>query len=434
MLPSKQLVYVLLAWFVGAILVSIWPGYTGVWKSASVVLWIIICIDLLYVLTTPRLEIERQVLPALSLGTWTPVQLVIHNHSNMRLHIRIYDHYPEHCEQQHLPLAVTLQKRNWAQLEYQIQPTRRGPCQFTAVQYRIRSMLGFWLRNRLQPNVTDVRVYPNFASIMKYSLLATENRAAQMGVLKKRRRGEGLEFHQLREYREGDPFRQIDWKATARLRKLISRDYQEERDQQILFLVDCGRRMLSHDETLSHFDHTLNAILLLSHIALQQGDAVGLLTFSGEQRWIAPRKSLQSVNLILNNIYDLQPCLVTPDYESAAINFMKRQTKRALVILLTNVRDEDADELLPAIRLLQKRHLVLLASMREKSIDNILHSEIHNYDDAIKYAATNQYLASRTKMHGKIEQSGALFMDVNPDQLAINIVNRYLEIKTSGRL
>lgn len=192
--------------------------------------------------------------------------------------------------------------------------------------------------------------------------------------------------------------------------------------------------MLSHDETLSHFDHTLNAILLLSHIALQQGDAVGLLTFSGEQRWIAPRKSLQSVNLILNNIYDLQPSMVTPDYESAAINFMKRQTKRSLVILLTNVRDEDADELLPAIRLLQKRHLVLLASMREKSIDNILHSKIQNYDDAIKFAATNQYLESRTKMHGKIEQSGALFMDVNPDQLAINIVNRYLEIKSSGLL
>lgn len=185
MIPSKQLVYVLLIWFVCAILVSIWPDYTGIWKSASVLLWIVICIDLLYVMTTPKLEIERQVLPALSLGTWTPVQLVIHNHSNMRLHIRIYDHYPENCQQQHLPLAITLQKRNWAQLEYLIKPTRRGPCQFTAVQYRIRSMLGFWLRNRLQPNITEVRVYPNFASIMKYSLLATENRAAQMGVLKK---------------------------------------------------------------------------------------------------------------------------------------------------------------------------------------------------------------------------------------------------------
>ena len=136
------------------------------------------------------------------------------------------------------------------------------------------SVLGLWKKNIIQPLKSEVRNYPNFSSVMKYSLLATDQRLNQMGILKKRRRGEGLNFHQLREYRDGDSLRQIDWNATARTHKLISRDYQEERDQQIIFLVDCGRRMLAHDDQLSHFDHTLNAILLLSHVALRQGDAV----------------------------------------------------------------------------------------------------------------------------------------------------------------
>ena len=434
MIPTRQTVYITLLWLLLAIAVAIWPEYEAPWKIATIVIVLVAALDLLYLYTLPRLEIERQVLPALSLGTWTPVQLTIHNRSNLTFHLSVFDHFPESCEYKNLPLKVTLHRHNWCQLEYQVKPLQRGPISFTATQYRVRSLLNFWSRNRLQHNPNEVRVYPNFASVMKYSLLGRENRAAQMGILKKRRRGEGLDFHQLREYREGDPFRQIDWKATARLRKLISRDYQEERDQQILFLVDCGRRMMAHDETLSHFDHTLNAILLLSHIALQQGDAVGLLTFSGEQRWVAPRKSMQSVNLILNSIYDLQPKLVTPDYEQAAISVMKHQTKRSLIVLLTNVRDEDANELLPALKLLQKRHLVLLASMREKSLDNMLEAPIQTYDDAIKYASTNYYLESRRKMHGRFEQSGVLFMDVNPDQLAINIVNRYLDIKTSGVL
>jgi len=433
-MPGKLLVYTALTWFILAIVIAVWPEYESWWINASIVLIIIISFDFLNLLSLPRIEIDRQVLPALSLGVQTKVQLTLHNRQGRHMHVKVYDHYPSTCEAHGLPLNISIVSHNWCELEYPVLPTQRGPAQFTATQYRVRSPFGFWIRNRVQENISNVKVYPNFSSVMKYSLLATDNRAAQMGILKKRRRGDGLEFHQLREYREGDTFRQVDWKATARHRKLISRDYQEERDQQILFLVDCGRRMMSHDDTLSHFDHTLNAILLLSHVALKQGDAVGLLTFSGEQRWIAPRKSMSSVNVILNSVYDLQPKLISPDYERAAIEFMQRQTKRSLVILLTNVRDEDSDELLPALRLLKKRHLVLLASMREHSLDMRLEAPIQNYDEALDYAATNHYLEYRRKMHMQFDQSGVLFMDVNPDQLAVNIVNRYLEIKTAGML
>ncbi len=127
-------------------------------------------------------------------------------------------------------------------------------------------------------------------------------------------------------------------------------------------MLDCGHRMMAKDDDLSHFDHTLNALLLLSYVALRQGDAVGLMTFSGEdQRWFSPRKGQHNVQNILNTVYDLQPSTSSPDYSKAATDLLIRHKKRALVIILTNTRDEDSDDLLPAINILKKRHLVLLA-------------------------------------------------------------------------
>jgi uncharacterized protein (DUF58 family) len=296
------------------------------------------------------------------------------------------------------------------------------------------SVLGLWKKNITQPLLSEVKNYPNFSSVMKYTLLATDQRLNQMGILKKRRRGEGLDFHQLREYRDGDSLRQIDWKATARTHKLISRDYQEERDQQVIFLVDCGRRMLAHDDQLSHFDHTLNAILLLSHVALRQGDAVGLMTFSGDERWIPPRKSIGNVNSILNSIYDLQPSLKSPDYSRAATELMKRQKRRALVILITNLRDEDTAELLPALHIMRKRHLVLLASMQESAINKLLNQPVYDFESALNHASAQHYLGYRRDAHQQIDGAGVLYTDVMPQDLPINIVNRYLEVKSSGQL
>ena len=122
-----------------------------------------------------------------------------------------------------------------------------------------------------------MRVYPNYSTISKLLAFEVDNKLQLTGVRMSRRRGEGIEFHQLRDYRDGDSLRSIDWKATARMRRLIAREYQDERDQQIVFMLDAGRHMLAKDAELSHFDHTLNAMFLLSYVALRQGDAAGVV-------------------------------------------------------------------------------------------------------------------------------------------------------------
>ena len=257
----------------------------------------------------------------------------------------------------------------------------------------------------------------------------------------------------LREYRLGDSMRQIDWKASSRAAKLISREYQDERNQQVVFLLDCGRRMGAQDGALSHFDHMLNAALLLSYVSLRQGDAVGLLTMgnqnnggnqnnSGNQnngafnqeRFLTPRKSPATVNVILNRVFDLQPTLASSDYYAGALELMKRVSKRALVVVLSNLRDEDDDDLIPALKLMRSRHLVLFASLREQILADTLIRPVQRFDDALAHVATADYLRQRERAFARVAQAGAIMLDVEPDKLAVQLVNRYLEVKRSGRL
>jgi uncharacterized protein (DUF58 family) len=279
-----------------------------------------------------------------------------------------------------------------------------------------------------------LRVYPNFAALSGYALLATDHRLSDVGILQRRRRGEGMDFDQLRAYREGDSLRKIDWKATQRLNKLISRDYQDERDQQIVFLVDCGRRMRARDDECSHFDHALDATLLLAYVGLRQGDSVGLMTMSGEDRFVAPQRSREMVNRILNTVYDLQPGLLTSDYYRAAVALSKRVRKRALVVIISNLRDEDDDTLVPALRLLQRHHLVLFASLREKALDDAVLQPVRDFESALTHAAAVEHRAQRDQAFQRLKLGNVVCLDVPPQKLAVSLVNQYLDVKRSGRM
>src|SRR5690606_30834185 len=162
----------------------------------------------------------------------------------------------------------------YGEITYRLRPTQRGHYAFSHCEALLLSPLGLWRSRRVIPLADETRVYPDFTRLHGAPLMAVDNWLSRLGIRQQPRRGLGLEFHQLREYRDGDVLRQIDWKATARKRVPIAREYQDERDQQILLMLDCGRRMRSQDGELTHFDHALNASLLLAYVALRQGDAL----------------------------------------------------------------------------------------------------------------------------------------------------------------
>jgi uncharacterized protein (DUF58 family) len=434
MIPTPRLLWLAALLAAAGLAVTVYRELQPLWPFLAAILAVAALADALLVLRGARPTVTRSVPGSLPLGVRHEVALRVENPGTAALTLEVHDHHPPHAVVESLPRTVTVPAGGWAEVRYGLTPVERGEAAFGATALRIASPAGLWLRNIDAGRPQSVRVYPNFSALTRFAIMAVDHRLSQIGVLQRRRRGEGLDFQQLREYREGDVQRQIDWKATARAGKLVSREYQDERDQTLLLLVDCGRRMGAKDGELAHFDHVLNAALLLAYVALRQGDAVGLLTMSGPQRWFAPRKSAATVNLLLNHVYDLQPSHATTDYHAAATEVVQRMRKRALVVVLSNMRDEDDDTLGPALGLLQSRHLVLFASLREAILSRALAARVDTFDRAVTHAATADYLARRELAFRRIERGGAVAVDVEPDELPMALVNRYLDIKRAGRL
>ena len=434
MIATARLFYLLWIWTLVGLLAGFIGMFVSIWVAFSILIVGASLFDIMFLSRKPDIRWTRHVEGSLSVGSWNEVTLEVHNHSGRKLRLEVFDHHPLSVITSNVPAKCEVPAVGWSKLVYQLLPLERGQFNFKQIQTRIAGWFGLFQRNCYYPLISEVKVLPNFANIVKYSLLAQDQRQSQMGIRKVRRRGEGMEFQQLREYRIGDTLKKVDWKATSRMHKLISREYQDEKDQRIIFLVDCGRKMNAVDGDLSHFDHTLNALLLVSYIALRQGDSIGLMTFGGEDRWLAPNKGVHMVNKVLNSVYDLKPSLTEPDYLNCATRISRLFPKRSLVVLITNLRDEESDELLPTLRLLKRRNLVLLASMRERVLDDTLEKTVLGFTDALENAATQQFMEHRKAVYDQIKQLGVLMVDVPPEQLAISMANKYFQIKSSGLL
>ncbi|MFJ2282329.1 DUF58 domain-containing protein [Pseudomonas sp. NPDC087803] len=390
-------------------------------------------IDALRLKNLPSPRLQRQMPGSLALGRWSEVRLRFSHDFTEPVAVEIFDHVPQGLSFDNLPLAVELQPGQFSEVGYRLRPLKRGHLRFEHCEINLPSPFGLWSGKRLLAVSGDIRVYPDFAKLYGGQLLAVDNWLSQLGVRQRQRRGQGLEFHQLREFREGDSLRQIDWKATARQRTPIAREYEDERDQQIIFMLDCGRQMRSQDGELSHFDHALNGCLLLSHVALRQGDAVGLSTFAVAQpRFLAPIKGASQLKVLLNAVYDLESTQRPADYSTATRQLLARQQRRALIILLTNLRDEDDQDLLASVKRLSQQHQVLVVSLREEALDRVRNAPVQTLPEALTYCGTVDYLNARAELHEQLNAHAVQVLDVRPSELSVGLVNRYLDWKRTG--
>jgi uncharacterized protein (DUF58 family) len=432
--PSRGALALGAGWLALGVAAGFEPRVRVAWAIAGAALGALLALDALLALAAARPRATRDTPHIVSRNEWTRVLVEIENTGRFTLRAALHDYHPPRAEVSGLPAAARIPAGRRALLEYRMRPEVRGPHDFGAIELRIASLLRLWERSVRIPAEQRVRAYPNVRAIARYELLAQDSRTAQLGVKKRPRRGDGLDFHQLREYRAGDALRQIDWKATARTRKPISREYQDERDQRVVFLLDCSHRLRAVDGARSHFDAAVDAVLLASHVAAKQGDAIGLMTFSGPARWLPPRKGVAQVNALLAAMYDLDTSPRAADYLEAARTLAVKLTKRALVIVVSNVRDEDAAELAPALELLSRRHFVLLASLAETAMSDALKRPIATLEDALRVASVHAYRVERRRALARLPRRGAVRLDTEPERLSIAMVNAYLEVKRAGLL
>ena len=386
-----------------------------------------------------RPAMTRALPAAFALGVRRRVHLAIDLHGSGRWSCAVHDHAEAPLRTEGLPASLTLAGGTRTEVSYTVVPTARGEVTFAPAHLRVRSRWGFCiLLERLGVSETR-RVYPDFTQVARYAWLAGDRRLQEIGIKTYHLRGQGTDFKQLTEYRIGDPVRHIDWRATLRIGKPIVREFQDERDQCVMVLLDCGRRMRADDRRgaigTTHFDQVLNAVMLLTYVALRQGDAVGAMTFgtaAGEERSFAPRKGARALNALMGELYAVQPTPTHSDYVSAAQGLLRRQGKRALVVIITNFRDEDSSELGHALRLLRRRHLVLLASLRERIVGELIAQPLATGDAAIDVASAHLYEQSRRDAFNRLAERDALMVDAEPERLGIELVNRYHAIKRAG--
>jgi len=478
MKPGRTLFIILLCFlFLGTAAFFYDPLYIF-WLSGSALLLLFVIIDaILLVFFTDRLHVERELSGVLALGRRAPVKLKISRTEGGRFlarSIRLFDVYPDSLDCTAFP--AKLDRRIFSQMsktkkdphtgsfiyEYSVIPFDRGNWEFKKTELLLGSFLGLWQFRVIHSCISRGRTFPDFRKLASGAEL--RGVLEQTGIKIIRKRGQGMEFMNLREYQKGDSVKAIDWRATGRRNKPIVREYQEEQDQQVLLLLDSGYRLHRLEETpaeilsaqgnvnqgnasqndtnisdlnaatRTQFDSALEAALLLSWVALKHSDGVGLGCFGAEERWLPPRKGMSALTGLIQSLYDVKCESAPSSLFSALEGALARLKRRTFIIMISNFREEDGESLSWILRRIHRRHLLLLVSLRETEAERIANRQPKGEEEVLETAAAFSYLSARRRLYKTWEHMGLLTLECSSRELSSALINRYLEVKGSGLL
>ncbi len=413
-------------WGLGAMLIVDLALLLGVWLDARLAL-------------RPRpqeLAVSRNAPPALSLGRTGQVTYRWTNAASRRARLRVREVRPDLLGGSQPPRLLVVPPRGEALETLPVVPVRRG--RETAGAFVLDSVgpLGIGFRRSWVHLPWDVAVYPPLVSMRLRSSVAQALRRREQGVKPIRQLGEGRLFESLREWVPGDDIHHIDWKATAKRRKVITRQYEAERRQQVLLVLDTGRLLTADIAGVARLDYVVQAALELAVAAAQHDDNVGIMVFAdGVLHFVAPQRGHRGLRRVLDVLAVVEPKLVEPDYPGAFRYLAARNRKRALTVLFTDVIDRFASEALVAnVASLRPRHLPIAVTLRNPELDAVAALRPVATRDAFRKAAAEELLHAREAALGHMRRAGVLVLDVPPQRAARAVVAQYLELKRRGRL
>ena len=419
--------------FLPLMLVGYSHGYLGLALTWYGLLVLLALVDWFLFPSVGLLSAEREVGDRLSLGAANAVQVRIRNQSDTPVRLSLRDSPPEGMPTDlngvDFDFVVNPKARHVA--VYHVTPHRRGDFQFEDVYLKLHGRLGLVRRQLRIPLPTHVKVYPNLIDTAKFNLMAKRGRLQQAGIRQARLQGAGREFESLRDYLPDDEMRRIDWKATARRGKLVARQYEVEKSQNILLVLDVGRTMLSEIDGIEKLDYAINAALMLAYVASLADDKVGLLVFADTvQTFLPPKRGRGQVYAILDALYNAKASLAEPDYRAALAFLQKRWRKRSLLVCFTDLWDPDSSrQTIQELAALQPRHLVAAVTLLDTKVLHAANAEPVSPDTVYSKAVALQVLEDRRKALGALSQRGVLVVDSPAEKLSAELVNKYLEVK-----
>ena len=432
--PHRRLLYFAMIPLAISVAMILHPVIGWYLLVADLVLIAVALIDLFSIVPSKHFDATRSSIHIVSLGKPQDVELELINRSKRSCMVRICDDLPESFTAVPAFTDARINGPGRVRFAYRCTPQQRGRKELEYVHVRVDSRWKLWRAFHKIPCPWTFNVYPDMKQITEYDLLARTNRLSLLGMRRSRKIGQDNEFERLRDYTQDDNFKHIDWRTTARRRKLTVRDYQTNQSQRIMFLVDCGRMMTGVSGNLTMLDHSLNAMLMLSYVALRQGDSVGMISFNDRICNYTPaRGGVNQINRLLHASYDQQAAFVESRYDDAFLYLQTHCLKRSLVVLITNVIDEvNSFQIQQYLTAMSGRHLPLGVLLKDRDlyrhVDDIDPETAHP-DKIHRAAAATDVIGWRQSVIRDLQHGGALTLDVFPEQLTTGLVNQYLDIK-----
>jgi uncharacterized protein (DUF58 family) len=384
----------------------------------------------------PDLRLYREAPGQLHVDRAHRIDWIVENSSGLPLALLLSDRVPDGARADPPTMAVNAPPRSRTIVHYELTPSARGLAVFDDLDYRVRGPLGLaWSQKRL-PARLELRCLPNLANAKAAELAERRALLRQTGSHRYRFRGAGTSFESLREYSSQDDIRWVDWKATARLGRPISRNFEVERHQQVVILVDASRALTTYCGHRTKFDAMLEAAILIARTALGQGDGLGLIVFADQiEAYLHPRRERAQLKAVIEDLYARHPRLVEPNFELALTLAAKRNLRRTLFILLTDVTViEAARRMQLYLRILTPRHLPMVVTIADETLEHNELIEPRTAEEFYRVGVATEMMYERTLVLEELRRSGVEVLDSRADQVASRAIERYLELKRRLRL
>lgn len=374
----------------------------------------------------------RDVPERFSIGDPNKVEIRISNRYVFPVKASIIDELPVQFQERDWIRRIRVEGEGKYSLVYTLVPVSRGEYVFHDINIYVHGPLGLVKRRYIFREEQLVKVYPSYVQMRKYQLLAVSNRLQEVGVKRIRKVGHSMEFEQIKEYVRGDDYRTINWKATARKEGLMVNNYTDERSQQIYCLINKGRVMKMPFNGMTLLDHAINASLVLSNVALVKQDKAGIITFEKNiDAFLQADKKPTQMNLVLETLYRQKTEFLESDFEKLFSAIRNRVTNRSLLVLFTNFESvESLQRELPALRKMAKYHLLLVIFFENTELRSLLDRKAFTLEEIYIKTIAEKFLMEKKLMVRELHKNGIQSILTSPENLTVNTVNKYLELKT----
>ena len=384
-----------------------------------------------------RVRVERHFGGRFAVGAETEVRIEIANRTARDISLIVKDEYPPQMKLSGAREArVGVEAQTSAALVYELTPPKRGRFEFGSIAVRFLSRWRLvWGQTRVDASIA-VKVYPNMRRAREVELRALGTRSFVAARRKSQWRGEGREFESLRDYVRGDEMRHISWTATARRGRLVTRQYQMERDQTILIMLDAGRLMTARIESETKLDSAVHAALALMSAAARAGDNAGLLVFGRRVKaFLPPKRGAEHLDAALEALHAIEPEMIEPSYSRAFEFAAANSRRRSLVVVLTDLVDEEGSrELLTSLKLLRPRHLPLVVTIADRDLKAVVREMPEDERELFTQSVAEEIMYQREAALRLVESQGGLALDVTAAALAPKLLETYLRVKERGLL